>query len=122
MVAQQGQTRYEVFLHAIAGHIHPCCAFGALPVPMAMPGSPGAILALFAHLWAWWDMASEGHPCPSLSHASLPCPPHSQGLPTHYTACHAPTGAAWLIVSVSNYQKRTLMGSAPLWFLHACTE
>lgn len=55
----------------------PGCAFGALSVPMAMPGSPGAtapviILALFARLWAWWSKAYEGGPCPSLPHASLP--------------------------------------------------
>lgn len=59
VVAQQGQTQYEVYPHATAGSApgctYPWCAFGAPPVPMAMPGSPGAtapvtVLALFAHL------------------------------------------------------------------------
>lgn len=40
------------------------------PMPMAMPGSPGAttpvaVLALLARLWAWWDKADGEVPAPT---------------------------------------------------------
>lgn len=81
VVAQQGQTQYEAFPHATAGTApggtYPWCAFGAPPIPTAVPGSPGAtasvtIAALFAHLGAWWDRARGGGPCPNLPRAPPP--------------------------------------------------
>lgn len=58
VVAQQGQTQYEVCLHTIAGsapgHIHPWCAFGVLL-------SPRPCLAVLGH-------------CPSHYLGSI-CPP-----------------------------------------------
>lgn len=62
--------------------------YGVPSVPMAMTGSIGTtarvtVLPLLTHLWAWWDRAAGGGPCPSLPHSSLPEAPHiSQGLPT----------------------------------------
>lgn len=130
MVAQQEQTLYGVCLHATAGsapgHTHPCCAFGALSVPMAMPGSPGALPQSLSLLC----LPTSGHggarllrevPAPVCSMPVYPEPRQSQGLPTHYKVCCAPTGAEWLTVC-DKVPKEDFDGLCKLWFLHACTE
>lgn len=93
---------------------------------MAMPGSPGApapvtVFALFTRLWAMWDRATGGGPCPNLPHASLPEPQHTQGLPTAYVVCRVPAGAAWLTIC-DKLPEADFDGLCSLWFLNTQNE
>lgn len=89
-------------------HLSLVCIWSS-PIPTAMPGATvaGTVLALFAHLWAWWDRATGEGPCPM---PVFPEPKHNQGVPTHYMIHHAPAGVYGSQPAV-NYQKQTSVGS-----------